>query len=270
MDEHAMTCLRRHWPEYLMEAVGLGLLMIAAGAFGTLLEYRGSPLRAAIPDALVRRVAMGAAMGLSAVALIYSPWGRRSGAHLNPAVTFTFWRLGKVAGGDAVGYIVAQFAGGATGLFLAHLVLGRALAAPPVDYVATRPGVWGPPAAFAAEIAISFVMMSVVLWSTNSIRWAGRTGWLAGALVLTYISLEAPISGMSMNPARTFASAVPGGGWSVYWIYVAAPLLGMLLAAELRLRRGRAAAVFCAKLHHDTTHRCIFRCNYPALAAARR
>jgi aquaporin Z len=265
-----MMSSRRHWPEYLMEAVGLGLFMVAAAAFGTLLEYPGSPVRAAIPDAFVRRVVMGAAMGLTAASLIYSPWGRRSGAHLNPAVTFTFWRLGKVAGGDAMGYAVAQFAGGTAGLLVAHAVLGRALAEAPVDYVATRPGTWGVAAAFAAEIAISFLMMSVVLWSSNSVRWAGRTGWLAGALVMIYIAFEGPISGMSMNPARTFASAVPGGGWSVYWIYVAAPLLGMLLAAEVRVRRSRAAAIYCAKLHHDTTHRCIFRCDYPALAAARR
>jgi len=265
-----MSWIRQeHWPEYLMEAAGLGLFMISAASFGTLLEHPSSPVRAALSDPLARRLVMGALMGLTAVALIYSPWGRRSGAHLNPAVTLVFWRLGKVSGADAVSYAAAQFAGGAAGLGLAQVVLGPALAAPAVDFVATRPGKWGSAAAFAAELAISFALMLTVLSSMSSARWAGRTGWLAGALVALYITFEAPVSGMSMNPARTFASALLAGGWSFYWLYVAAPPLGMLLATEAHLRLHRATAVLCAKLCHDGNHRCIFRCGYHALAAAR-
>jgi len=245
-----------------MEALGLGLFMLSAASFGALLEHPASPLRAAIPDALHRRMLMGLAMGLTAVALIYSPWGRRSGAHLNPALTLVFARLGKVAAPDAVFYIAAQFLGGVAGVNVARLVMDRALSAREVDYVATRPGAAGLGAAFAAELVISFVLMLVVLWSTNSPRWAGRTGWLAGALVATYITVEAPLSGMSMNPARTFASALPAGGWEAYWIYAIAPLVGMSVAAEAYLRLGRAAQVHCAKLHHDAIHRCIFRCGY--------
>ena len=245
-----------HLPEYLMEALGLGLFMISAATFGTLIEHPASPVRAAIADPFPRRVLMGLAMGLTSVALVYSPWGRRSGAHLNPAVTLTFWRLGKVRGADAVGYVVAQFAGGVLGLVAAGLVLGQLLAAPSVDFVATRPGVWGRVPAFGAEVLISFGLMLAVLSSTSSARWAARTGWIAGALVATYIAIENPLSGMSMNPARTFASTVPAGGWDVYWIYLAAPALGMLLAAEAH-RRIRSASG-CAKLCHDTSYRCIF------------
>jgi len=161
-----------------MEAAGLGLFMLSAAGFCTLLEHPDSPLRAAIVDPLPRRVLMGLAMGLTCVALVYSPWGRRSGAHLNPALTLVFARLGKVALPDTAFYVVAQFAGGAAGLFAARVALGPALAAPQVDHVATRPGTWGPGPAFVAEVVISFVLMLVVLWSTNSPRWAGRTGWL--------------------------------------------------------------------------------------------
>ena len=114
--------------------------------------------------------------------------------------------------------------------------------------------------AFAAEVAIAFCMMTTVLAVSNSPRWARFTGLCAGALVATYITLEAPLSGMSLNPARTFASAVPATVWRAFWIYLTAPLAGMLLAAELRIRWARRP-VICAKLQHDAG-RCIFRCGY--------
>src|SRR5690242_13308176 len=87
-----------HWREALMEALGLCLFMVSAGVFGTLLEYPGSPIHRAISDPFARRALMGLAMGLTAIGLVYSPWGRRSGAHLNPAFTWTFFRLGRVRG----------------------------------------------------------------------------------------------------------------------------------------------------------------------------
>ena len=109
--------------------------------------------------------------------------------------------------------------------------------------------------------------MTAVLNASNTARWAGFTGIFAGALVAIYITLEAPVSGMSMNPARTLASAVPSGIWDALWIYFLAPPIGMLLAAELFVRRRGLAGVFCAKLHHDSTSRCIFRCRFGELAA---
>src|SRR5687768_15266280 len=111
--------LRRHWPEYLMEAALLGGFMLSACLFGTLLEHPASPLRQALPDALFRRGLIGAAMGLTLIGLVYSPWGQQSGAHMNPSVTLTFWRLGKVRPQDAFWYVLAQFAGGVLGVCLA-------------------------------------------------------------------------------------------------------------------------------------------------------
>jgi len=224
-----------------MEAAGLGLFMVSAGVFGTLLEYPQSGLRHAIPDPTLRRALMGLLMGLTAVCLIYSPWGQQSGAHYNPAVTLTFLRLGKVDPRDAVGYIVAQFLGGTAGVLLVSVLLREAFTQPPVSYVATVPGGAGKGIAFLAELLISFFLMLTVLFASNSPRAARYTGMFAGLLLFVYITVEAPVSGMSMNPARTFASALPDRMWTALWIYFLAPPLGMLLGNEraLYLREGR-------------------------------
>ena len=257
--------MRAHWPEYAMEAAGLGVFMLVACIAGTLFSHPASPVVAAIPGELARRALMGLVMGLTAIGLIYAPPGKRSGAHFNPATTLTFWRLGKITGADAVAYGLAQTAGGLAGVLLAAVLLGTALGHPAVGYVATRPGEAGAVAAFAAEATIAFVLMTVVLHVSNTPRLARFTGLAAGALVALYITVEAPVSGMSMNPARTLASAAPAGVWDAVWIYFIAPPLGMLLAAEAYVRRRGLAAVYCAKLQHDTVHRCIFRCRYGEL-----
>jgi aquaporin Z len=258
----ALDAFRRHWPEYLMEGAGLGLFMVSAGLFGTLLFYPGSPAVAALPDPLIRQALMGVIMGLTAIGLIYSPWGQQSGAHLNPAVTLTFWRLGKVATWDAVFYVLAQFAGGALGVLAVLVVLGAAFADPPVHYLATVPGPAGELVALVAEATISFGLMTMVLFATNSPRLMRLTGVFAGCLVALYITFEAPLSGMSMNPARTLASALPGRLFDALWIYFVAPTIGMLLAVEAYRLIRRTPDVICAKLNHHTHRRCIFRCGY--------
>jgi len=244
-----------HVPEYLIEALCLGLFMVSAGVFTTLLEYPASGLRAWIVNADLRRALVGIAMGLTCMALIYSPWGRRSGAHMNPAVTLSFWRLGRVRGIDAAGYVVAQFSGGLLGVLLVKRLLGEAFSAAPVSWVATVPGTHGVVVAFLAELGISFGMMLTVLSLSNSRRYAPLTGIAAGTLVAVYIALEAPLSGMSMNPARSFASAAPARHWQALWIYFIAPCLGMLAAAQWQQSRRRVSG--CAKLMHTSHERCI-------------
>ncbi len=257
----ALQALSRHWPEYLMEAWGLGTFMVSAGLCVTLLEYPGSPVHQALPNPVARRVLIGLAMGLTAVAIIYSPWGKRSGAHLNPAVTLTFLRLGKVASWDALFYILAQFAGGVLGVLLVAALLRDAFTMAPVAYVATQPGAGGAGVAFAAEFAMSCGMMLMVLFATNNERLAKYTGCFAGLLVAAYISLEAPLSGMSINPARSFASAAPAASWDGIWIYFTAPVAGMLAAPLLYRMLDARRGVHCAKLIHSADQRCI-HCHY--------
>ncbi|HXV79859.1 MAG TPA: aquaporin [Candidatus Binatia bacterium] len=255
--------LKHHWPEYLMEATCLGLFMISAFTFGTILEHPASTVHQAIPNPHLRRSLMGLAMGLSAIAIIYSPWGKQSGAHINPSTTLTFFRLGKVARWDAIFYVASQFVGGIVGAILATVALSTWVSHPSVNFVVTTPGSLGAGVAFVAETAIAFILMTVILTVSNNPRTHRFTGVCAGMLVATYITVEAPISGMSMNPARTFASALPAHHWTALWLYFTAPILGMFLAAEVYRRTRGAQAVVCAKLHHENAKRCIF-CGKPA------
>jgi aquaporin Z len=255
-----------HWPEYLIEAAGLGFFMLSACAFGVLLFHPQSPVVVALPGPVLRRVLMGAAMGATAIAIIYSPWGKRSGAHINPATTLTFFRLGKVKPADAFFYVVAQFAGGVAGTLAAVALLGPAVGVPEVNYVVTR-GQYGAAVAFAAEALITFLLMTVVLNASNRPRLSRWTGLFAGLLVMTYISVEQPFSGMSMNPARTFGSALAARAWTTLWVYFTAPPLGMLAAAELYKRTRGLSRVYCAKYHHRNTQRCIFNCEFDRIDA---
>jgi aquaporin Z len=249
-----------HWPEYAMEGVCLALFMISAAVFSTLLQHPSSPLARSSAGGLLPRLPMALAMGLTSAALIYSPLGRRSGAHMNPAVTLTFLRLRRIAPADAVGYVVAQFAGGLSGIAVATWLLGGLPSHPAVNYAATIPGPAGAAVAFAAELAISFVLMLAVLYVSNTPSLSRFTGLTASALVATYIVVESPLSGMSMNPARSLGSNAFAATLSPLWIYFIAPPAGMLLAGECYVRRFGAHRVRCAKLHHPAPARCIFHC----------
>lgn len=256
--------LRNHWPEYLCEALELGLFMISAGFFTILINHPSSPVHNSIADPFLRRMLTGIAMGCTAVAIVFSPLGKRSGAHFNPAVTFTFWRLGKVKGWDALFYIVAQFIGGVAGVAVVAFFAREGLAHPTVNFIATLPGSHGVAVAFAAELLIAFILMTTVLIVSNTPHLARYTGIFAGLLVATFITFEGPFSGMSMNPARTFGSACVGHLWMALWIYFTAPVIAMQLAAVLYLRAKRE--VYCAKYHHHNNAPCIFNCRFPELA----
>lgn len=249
--------LRRHWPEYLIEGWALGMFMIAAGVAVVLVEDPALPLRGLIGDPALRRAVVGAAMGLTAVALIYSRWGKQSGAHMNPAVTITFVRLGMVRPIDGLFYVVAQVIGGTLGVGVAWLLTLGALGAPEVAWVATVPGAAGTAVAFTAELLISLGLMAMVLFTTSSRRLMRFTGLLAGLLVAAYITIEAPLSGMSMNPARSLASALPSGIWTEFWIYLVAPVLGMLAAAQLYLALRPGSVAASPKLCPNGDTRCI-------------
>jgi aquaporin Z len=246
------------WPEYAMEAALLGIFMFTACLITVVLQHPLSPVRETIPSEFLRRLLTGLAMGATAVALIYSPWGERSGAHFNPSVTLTFLHLGRIRQIDALFYILFQFAGGAAGVYVATLLLGARLSDPAVHYAATYPGHAGLLAAALGELIISFLLMTVVLSVSASRRLSHITGVFAGLLVTTYITFESPYSGMSMNPARTAASALSSGIWQAYLIYLIVPPLAMLAASEVFVRLAGRESIHCCKLYHSAKKRCIF------------
>lgn len=241
-----------------MEAAESGLYLFSACAFATLLWHPVSPIHGHLRSDAVRRILMGLAMGSTIIAIVLSPWGKQSGAHFNPAVTFTFYRLRKVALWDAVFYCILQFVGAVAGVALASLVLQGAPAHKAVRYAATIPGVYGDAIAFFAELAISFILMSAILFSSGQKALAPYTHYLAAILVAVYIAFESPLSGMSTNPARTLGPALFAGYWRAIWIYFLGPTLGMLAASEVFLLPRDGKGPHCAKLHHQNDKRCIF------------
>jgi len=258
-----MGIFRRNWPLYLFEGAELAIFMISACVFTVWLFHPAYPAIRLFPSAAVRRILMGLAMGATAVLIIHSPMGKRSGAHFNPAITLTYFRLGKVTTPDALFYVVFQFIGGVFGVAVPALFLGSRLADPAVDYAVTVPGRYGTAAAFCAELFMATLLMAVVLWTSNRPSLAGLTSYFVGILIALYIFFFAPVSGFSINPARTTGSAVWAHVWTAGWIYFLAPLTGMLASAEMYVRSYGPDRILCAKLHPDPTYPCPFHCHYP-------
>lgn len=234
--KNLLEALRCNFKLYLIEAWALGMFMVSACAFVILVEHPDLPVRTAIASPLARRFLIGLAMGVTAVFLIYSNWGKRSGAHMNPAITLTFLNLDRISPVNAFWYIVFQFAGGALAVYLFKWLLSAYLTDPSVNYVVTVPGQAGEWPALGLEALLSFVIIVTVLFSSNYKKIAPYTGWLVGFWLTVFITFEAPFSGMSINPARTVASALPGHVWTGWWLYFLGPVGAMLLGGWIYRR----------------------------------
>jgi aquaporin Z len=251
-----------HWKEYVMESTELGALMLSTCVWGTLTYSDESPLSSLGLSAVSSSILMGTAVAVTTYMIIRSPFGRRSGAHMNPSVTLTFLSLGRVHRWDALWYTVAHFVGAFAGVLAARQILGRSLSAPSVQYMVTEPGKHGNGITFAGEFLLSGVLMATILYSSNHRRLARFTPTLVAVLTILFFVLSPSRSGFSVNPARTFSSAVFAGTWEGLWIYFAAPSLGMLLAAAVYIKTVGLNRVYCAKVFHDTRSVCPFRCQF--------
>ena len=177
-------------------------------------------------------------------ALCTVPWGKRSGTHINPAITVAFWQLGRISRADDLSYVVAQLTGAIAAGQLMVLMLGQFYSHPSVHYNTTTPmpQPMGEIIAFGAEFVISFLLMLTMVWALQHEKTKDKTGWLTGGLIAVYILVESPFSGMSLNPARTLGTAVAGDDYYGFWVYGLAPPVAMWTAAMLCQR-------FCGRKH---------------------
>ncbi len=221
-----------NWKSYFIEAWALGMFMFSASLFVVVFEHPDFYINNIITNASIRRMCIGAAMGITAILLIYSRWGKHSGAHMNPAVTLANYFLNRISLKDATGYILFQAIGASLSMLLLKFFFKNYLSDKSVNYIVTMPGKAGVAVAAVAEFTMSFLIFLLILIVSNS-RFEKYTGYFAGVLVFIFITVEAPLSGMSINPARSLGSAIAAGSWDSFWLYIFSPVAGMLLSAYL-------------------------------------
>ncbi len=248
-----------HWPEYGAELIGTAFLVFV-GLSAVVFDFgKGLPPSTLIPDASLRRLVTGLIFAGSGSLVAISPFGRLSGAHINPSVSLAFWAHGKMRHHDIIGYIGGQFLGAILGEALLVLVWGNYAAS--VGDGMTLPGAGYPLwLVFLAELALTALLVLAIFTCVSTqrfMRWTPLVTWL---LVATMVWLEAPISGTSLSPARSFGPALFAGIWTQQWLYYIAPPLGALLAVGLyRLLAAGEHDVVTGKLFHVPQYRSVFK-----------
>ena len=247
-----------HWFEYGAELVGTAFLLFA-GVSAVVFDFGvGSPLLSAVPDKSVRLLITGLLFAGSSSLVAISPLGKLSGGHINPAVTLAFWAQGKMHHFDLGGYILGQFLGAIIGTLLVVLIW-RGQAASVGDGM-TVPGAGYPLwAVFLVEVSLTFLLVLSIFFFVSShrlMRWTPLMVWI---LIAMMVWLAAPISGTSLNPARSFGPALVSWSWHEQWLYWVAPPLGALLAVgAFRLLIVSRRDVLTGKLFHVPHYRSVF------------
>src|SRR5437660_1047742 len=249
-----------HWFEYGAELLGTAFLVFV-GVSAVVFDFGiGSPLAHVLPDTSIRRLITGLLFAGSGSLVAISPLGKLSGGHINPAVSLAFWLQGKMHHFDLGGYILGQFLGAIVGSLLVILVWGGERAAS-VGIGRTVPGAGYPLwLVFLAEVSLTFVLVLSIFLFVSSHRLMSWTPLMVWILVAVMVWLEAPISGTSLNPARSFGPALVSWFWQAHWLYWVAPPLGALLAVgAFRLLPMATHDVLTGKLFHVPHYRSVFR-----------
>ncbi len=187
-----------------------------------------------LTDRTIALVLVGVISGGALAALMVSPPGRRSGGHMNPAVTVALWLMDVFPGRSVAPYVLAQLAGSVAGVGLARLVWGQVLSVPPVAYAAIRPAAdWHPAAVFLAEAGCLIGLCVLIGFFLAHPTFARLLPCTIGTAIAVIIIVLGPRSGGSVNPARQFGPAVISGQTLDLWIYLAAPILGAVLGASV-------------------------------------
>ncbi len=260
-----MLPMRRNLAAYLAEFSGTAIMLFIGVSAVAFMWAPGSPVPV-VPNPALRRLLTGILFAGGATAVVYSPLGQISGAHINPAVTLAFWRLGKVPARDAVMYVLVQFLGALLGAWAAGVAWGPLTTG--VQYAVTVPGDgYSQAGALAAETLITFLLVFTIFICVNKPRIAPRTGLIAGTLVAFLVMIEAPVTGTSLNPARTMGPAILASNYTALWVYFAGPVFGALVAAGAFQGQWGGQTV-CAKLYHTEKYPCPFEsCQYRLVSA---
>lgn len=217
-----------HVVECLCEFAGTAIQLGVGFSVVALVSDRTSPARISAPD--LRFAIIGLTFGILAALVAISPLGRRSGAHLNPAVTLGFWLRGHVHRHDLAAYAASQALGAlvATGAFVSLWGSGAAEVNDAVTMPAASVGALG---AVAIESALTAVLLGVLFAFLSSARLARWTPLAAVGALTVLIWAAARLTGASFNPARSLAPAIVAGEFGGLWIYLLAPPLGAVIAA---------------------------------------
>lgn len=254
-----------HGRAYLAEALGTFLLVLV-GLSVVIFDFgRGSPVAALVPDPLMRRILTGFLFGGVGALVAVSPIGRVSGAHLDPVLSWAFWAVGSLHWKDALLYTVAQTVGAVGAAFLLPGLWGGFGAS--VLYGATVPGPAGVLAALAGEAVATFCLVAGILWFVAHKRLRPFTPGLIPPLVALLVGFEAPLSGTSMNPARSLGPAIVGHATGFLWIDLLGPAIGAAMAAWAVVSPGRDHVAKVA--YHDVDPRGRFRGSSRRSPAAR-
>jgi aquaporin Z len=206
------------WIRLIIEFAGTFLLVTVAAGAGVISHYAGGG-----------QISRGAAVvgpGLLVMALIYA-WGPLSGLHINPAVTLAFTGRGVFPRHWLLPYWAAQFAGAICGALLLRGLFGDVTAGG--NYPIAKPG--GDWRAFVMEIVLTTILVSVILHTATGSRSIGHNAAIAVGATIALLGLFAsPISGASMNPARTLGPDIVGTSFTGWWVYVFGDLIGAVIA----------------------------------------
>ena len=240
-----------HWHLFLSEMIGTALLVLIGLSLVIFMFGGGTPMAQIVPNEALRRLVTGFLFGSTGALIALSPVGKVSGAHINPAVSLGFSLMGKLKPPVALGYVIAQLVGGLLGSIplLGWGAMGRS-----VDFGATAPGAgYSTTVALLGEVITTFAMVSLLAVFLGFREIRPFTPALFPPLYAVMVCVEAPISGTSTNPARSFGPAVISGTWHAWWIYWVGPILGMLIAIIACSRLARRIEV--AKLYYFDTDR---------------
>lgn len=258
---HAVEVLQRkvggwHPVEWLCELIGTFCLIFFGFTAAAILQSPLSPVNQAVQSTGVRLILLGASFGVIAATIAFSPIGRRSGAHLNPAITLGFWVRGHTHTHDLIGYSLSQLAGAVLAAAAFAAALGEWAAS--VAFVRTTPqGTLSEWSALGIETAITFCLVLTIFLMVSSPRTARFTPPALGVVLGTLIALTAPYTGASLNPARTLGPDIVTATFPSLWVYIVGPLLGALLAVAAFDVVARGRRTLTAKLFHDASYRSV-------------